>query len=358
MLQQAGIQVGVIYPEIRPLKGFEWELLRKNYFQTKNGIENGIPTVRMHGWNLFPKFLEGTQWQWKQAAFRLFENYIAQYGKPDLLHAQSALWGGVAANFLSKHFSIPYIISEHRDNFLYETLNLGSKQTWINPLLKTAFSTAANVTTVSNFLKKGVLRYVDRVEVIPNFVDTDRFTPQKKDRKDFFTFLTVGNLVASKNIDLLLDAYAMMRAEMNNVLLQIIGDGPERKALENKAIRLGVPVQFMGSIMRDQIRNLYGKADAFVLPSQVETFGIVFVEAMAMGLPSIGVKGGGPQEILENGGGILIDKPNPQLLKDAMLQLYNTRQQFDPQALHHQAKCCYGKEAVIKKWIDIYSCFC
>src|SRR6188768_3953088 len=106
MLQQAGVKVGVIYPEIRPLKGMSPSLLLKNHFQTVSNVENGIPTVRMHGWNLFPKCLRGTQWQWKKAVYRLYEQYVKDFGTPQLIHAQSALWGGVAANYLSERFSI------------------------------------------------------------------------------------------------------------------------------------------------------------------------------------------------------------------------------------------------------------
>lgn len=355
MLQQQGVRVGVIYPEIRPLKSFTPSALLRNHFQIEKRVEEGIPTVRMHGWNLFPKILQGTQWQWKQAVYRLYEEYCTSFGRPTLIHAQSALWGGVAAAALSERFSIPYLVSEHRDNFLFEDLNLKASQNWLKPLLKEVFSKASAVTTVSRFLQKGVLRYVNKVSVIPNFIDTRHFLPVEKEANPHFIFLTVGNLMKSKNIDTLLDAYALLQKEDKEVLLQVVGAGPERKILEAKAIRLGLPVQFRGAVLRSQIRDVYRKADAFVLPSCVETFGIVFVEAMAMGLPSIGVKGGGPEEILEEGGGLLIDQADPKLLKEAMLNLKNDTHRYSREALHAKASSRYGQDTIIQKWIEIYS---
>lgn len=355
MLSRAGVKVGVIYPEIRPLKSMTLPLLGKNHFQIHTTIEKGIPTVRMHGWNLFPKLLRGTQWQWRQAASTLYKQYVQKFGKPTVIHAQSALWGGIAAHALAQEFSIPYILSEHRDNFLYEGLNLGSHNPWLDTLLTKAFRGATAVTTVSQFLKQGIVKYVDQVHVIPNFIDTENFIPQAKKDNGIFTFLTVGNLMESKNISVLLEAYALLRKTKDQVLLQVVGDGPERTALENKALRLGIPVQFKGTVLRDQILHTYAGADAFVLPSRLETFGIVFVEAMAMGLPSVAVRGGGPEEILEKGGGILIDQAEPALLKDAMLRLIETRGDYRCQSLHALAKERYGKETILKNWLELYS---
>ena len=94
MLKAAGIKVGILYPEIRPLKQIKLRDVLRNRFQTSFSVEEGMPTGRLHGWNLFPGYLKGTMQQWSASAHHLYNDYVRKQGKPDLIHAHSALWQG------------------------------------------------------------------------------------------------------------------------------------------------------------------------------------------------------------------------------------------------------------------------
>lgn len=117
-----------------------------------------MPTLRMHGWNLFPGFLKGAMKQWKHQAVKLFKKYVSAYGKPDAIHAQSAIWAGIAAQAIAAEHGIPYLITEHRDNFLHETLLPGN--VWLNEAVVAIFDYADQVIAVSHSLQKGVAKYM------------------------------------------------------------------------------------------------------------------------------------------------------------------------------------------------------
>ena len=185
LLKNAGIQIGVIYPEIRELKAFTPRLFLKNHFQFSHVIEKELPIMRKHGWNLSPGFLRGTMKLWVRSSITLYKKYVAEYGKPDIIYAQSALWAGVAAQAISEKFNLPYVVVEHRDNFLHEHLfDNGIHQKWLTKVLNVAFAKAKQVVAVSTALKKGMARYIQNSEilVIPNFMDTTSF--QQKDKVD------------------------------------------------------------------------------------------------------------------------------------------------------------------------------
>ena len=88
---KAGVKVGVVYPEIRQLRRMRLSSLIDNHFQSASYVEDGLPTMRLHGWNLFPKCMKGQMLAWSFFAGKLVDRYVSQHGKPDLIHCQSAV---------------------------------------------------------------------------------------------------------------------------------------------------------------------------------------------------------------------------------------------------------------------------
>jgi len=126
------------------------------------------------------------------------------------------------------------------------------------------------------------------VAVVPNGVDSPTFEiiPPSNKKSDM---IFIGRLIRDKNVDLLLDAVA----RLGKVKVLVVGDGPERKALEEKAKSLGIEdkVEFTGFLPSyDQIAALLKSSKVFVFPSTREGFGIVAVEAMRCGLPVVTVR--------------------------------------------------------------------
>ena len=120
--------------------------------------------------------------------------------------------------------------------------------------------------------------------------------------------VTVANLVERKRHVDVLEAIARLADSHPALRWQVIGDGPERAALERRARELGVAgrVEFRGALAPDAALRAGREASVFVLPSVDEAFGVAYVEAMAGGVPAVGCAGeAGPEEIAHCGGGLI-----------------------------------------------------
>lgn len=129
------------------------------------------------------------------------------------------------------------------------------------------------------------------VETIPNGVDVSTIASvERAERSSDIIF--AGRLLSHKNIDILLRAVAVIRAEKPNISVLIIGDGPERSALESLSRELGLQqnVEFLGFLDRhEDVYALMHSSKVFVLPSDREGFGLVVIEANACGLPVVAI---------------------------------------------------------------------
>ncbi|MGW4945527.1 glycosyltransferase family 4 protein [Actinoplanes sp. NPDC004185] len=156
-----------------------------------------------------------------------------------------------------------------------------------------------------------------RVAVIANGVDTTGVPAAHRRRTDELLF--VGRLAVQKNIGALLHAAAALRAEGRDVRVRIIGDGPERRRLQDLTDRLalGGTVAFEGRRDRAAIRTAYARATALVLPSTHEGMPLVLLEAMAAGIPVVAAA---LPEIVEVGGDavLTVDVTAPGALAAAL----------------------------------------
>jgi teichuronic acid biosynthesis glycosyltransferase TuaC len=126
------------------------------------------------------------------------------------------------------------------------------------------------------------------------------------------TLVTVGHLAARKRHADVICSLASLRARHPNLRYVIVGDGPERRRLQELAVSLGVAdrVQFRGQLPHDRATGVAHAGSLFVMPSIDEAFGVAYVEAMAAGVPAIGCSGeDGPEEIAAAGGGIELVAP-------------------------------------------------
>jgi len=126
------------------------------------------------------------------------------------------------------------------------------------------------------------------------------------------SLVTVGHLIARKRHADVLRALAVLGDRHPRLRYRVIGDGPERAALESLAARLGVSerVDFLGQLPPQQALDEARRCTLFVMPSTEEAFGVVYIEAMAGGLPAIGCRGEpGPEEIAAAGDGFVLVPP-------------------------------------------------
>lgn len=139
------------------------------------------------------------------------------------------------------------------------------------------------------------------------------------------TLVTVGHLVARKRHADVIEALAILAPAHPRLRYEIVGDGPERAALDQLATQRGIRdrVTFTGQLPPAAARARAAAADLFVLPSVDEAFGVAYIEAMAAGVPTIGCEGeDGPNEIAAAGPGLVQVPPRtPQALTAALDRL-------------------------------------
>jgi N-acetyl-alpha-D-glucosaminyl L-malate synthase BshA len=215
----------------------------------------------------------------------------------------------------------------------------------------TRFTVAASdaLTVPSEFLRRAARdlladEELPSIEVIPNFVDTDQFAPAaQRDRRRFDAFFPdgqrsdgpvlfhVSNFRPVKRVGDLLDVLARVRRR-RLARLVLVGDGPERAHAAERAAALGVAdaVCFLG--LRTDFAEVLRHADAFVLPSETESFGVAALEALSSGVPVFGYRVGGLPEVVAPGVGTLVDVGDVAALADAVLAVSDDPQRHGSMA--------------------------
>lgn len=179
-------------------------------------------------------------------------------------------------------------------------------------------------------------------------------TPYPRRAPDAPTVVCVANLRREKGHDVLLDAWPHVRRTVPNARLRLVGDGPLRECLEQRARSLD-GVEFVGAV-RDVWWQLAG-ADVFVLPTLHEPFGIVVAEAMAAGLPVVVTAVGGIPEFVEDGRhGALVPVGDPHALASAVVDRLRDpdRARWEGEAGRQRAADLHVDQTV-DRYLQVYS---
>jgi glycosyltransferase involved in cell wall biosynthesis len=229
----------------------------------------------------------------------------------------------ILARFLS-YLSVPVVIQIHAtntENYYNSRIKRYLFNLWcLGPVSAIAVLTpwCARLISSSNYKKP--------VHIIPNaLVHTlaDTANSQRNVIPDdkFNTVLAMSRIVKGKGFDLLVEALPYLPADIR---VEIAGTGPLLSRLKNRITELGQSekVQFLGWLDEKGKSEAFSRANVFCLPSQYDSFGMGFIEAMANGLPIVALKYGPIPDVVPNGVcGILIDKADPKILAKALTDL-------------------------------------
>jgi len=343
----------IVSPRSLPKDPRRWsDFLRTPYYVLDEGVITYRP--RFISWS----FLNSRKkTQIVKRGCREFDRYFSVYGKPDILHAHSALIGGEIAMAISQKYHIPFVVTEHSSGFgrgMFSSCNLLKA--------KKVISSADVLVTVSasllHTLESSFSDTFPKARVIPNILSDDFLlsTPPSTSLTGFFTFLNVGLLNPIKRQDLLLKAFFRAFERDESVVLRIGGYGPEMKRLQKLAKELGIVnrVTFLGKLDRTQVLKEMNQCQAFVLSSEFETFGVVVIEALSQGKPVIATRCGGPEEILHAGNGILVQKNDEKLLADAMLRLRADYLNYDSESIRGDCLDRFSGDTVVSQLVSMY----
>ncbi|WP_315080365.1 glycosyltransferase [uncultured Clostridium sp.] len=350
-LASSGEKITVAYNEIWPLTliGKTKEKRKINF-----SIEENLRTYRYKDFNYFPKNPLMFK-SFNKRMDKLYKEIVKKEGKVDIIHAHSAMWGGISAAYISEKYNIPLVITEHSSLKYAKYL----KDSYRKHIYK-VYESCDSLIAVGNGLKKELNAYVNRdIEVIHNMVDLSLFNTEANYHKEITsnkaTFFSCAFLEEGKGIELLIKCFK--EAFINeSVVLKIGGDGSLKASLEEfvKSIGMKKQIFFLGALSRQEVANEMKNCDVFALPSEHETFGIVYIEALACGKPVIGAKNGGAEDIITEENGIIIEKNNEEQLIEALKYMKDNYKNYDEDNIRNMTIKSYSEDLLVKNLKGVY----
>ena len=236
---------------------------------------------------------------------------VAEYYDLDLLHVHYAIPHSVSAMLARQMLAragrrLPFVTTLHGTDI---TL-VGADRAYL-PITRYAIDESDGVTVISDYLRQKTVETFGttrEIAVIPNFVNCDIYVRNKAAaeqlraqyaRKDERLLVHLSNFRPVKRVRDVIEIFARVTRKMPARLL-MVGDGPDRSVAEWLAIQLKIHdrVHFLGKL--DSIHELLPIADLMLMPSELESFGLAALEAMACEVPTIGTAVGGMPELIEH----------------------------------------------------------
>jgi len=265
------------------------------------------------------------------------EALLAELGI-DIIHTHTPFMMGVMAAVLARRRRIPLVFTHHTMYHEYVHYVPGVRTVlrqlilrYVGTYCKRCDLVIAPTPEIGDFIVETYGLEGKPVQVIPTGIPVDDY--RQGDRRwlreqlnigpDAPVLIFVGRLAREKNVGFLLEALQHVRATMDNVHLVLVGDGPDRPRLERLAREMGIGqwVHFTGTYSREQVVQALHGADLFVIASTTETQGLATLEAMAAGLPVVGVDAPGTHDMVQNGVQGLLRREDPTEFAQAVLSL-------------------------------------
>jgi glycosyltransferase involved in cell wall biosynthesis len=359
-LQGYGMRVGVITPAFRSLT--HWQALRKGGYGLVAENDSGLQTLRYQGVRAFSWNHALNIQFWERTGLLAFEEYQRHYGRPDVLHVHSMIFGLAWATAIHRVHGIPFIVTEHSSEFQRCQIRSG-----VIEYLRTQMRFANQAFAVSSGLACelnvqvplplgrpwGVMHNM----VSSNFRLRDNSNAYDAGKSKCPVFLSVAGLLPNKGHHHLLRAVRLARDMGTFLRLRIGGSGPQELVLKALVAKLELEeqVHFLGHCSREQVAQEMSMADALVVSSSYETFGIVAVEALLSGRPVLSTRCGGPEDIIIEGrDGYFVEKDDPAALCAGLLRLVGELSRFDPHDLRQRCIERFSEQAFAKRHAEIY----
>lgn len=347
-------KITVAYNEI-------WPITMLGKIREKRGIsfciEDDLRTYRYKDFNYLPK----TPLMFKSFNRRmdkLYQEIVKKEGKVDVIHAHSAFWGGIAAAYLSRKYNVPLVITEH-SSLKYAKYSRESYEKYIFE----AYETADCLIAVGSGLKKELQEYINKpIEVIHNMVDLSLFNVNKSEiqyiyeGKEFEFFSCALDISEEgKGMECLVKAFA--KAFKNqNVRLRIGGDDSLKLPLSQliQDLNMDNKIKLLGPLSRKEVSKEMKRCNAFVLASEHETFGVVYIEALACGKPVIGADNGGAEDIINDDNGIIAEKKSIEDLARALVKIKENYEMYDKDKIREKTIFSYSEKVLVEKLKGVY----
>ncbi len=250
-------------------------------------------------------------------------------GSYDAIHVCAPGPSGIAGALLARALGLPLIGSYHTELTAYAGLRSGERRVAEAMALAVgAFYRACDFVLSPSLAADEALAAIgmpaERVLRWDRGVDGSRLRPGLREEgllPGELNLLYAGRISREKGSDLLIEAFLAARERDPRLHLVLAGGGPEEDQVRE---RLGAHGTFLGWLEGEELGRVYASADAFVFPSQTDTFGQVILEAQASGLPVIALAAGGPRSLIDHRVSGILCEAAPEPLADAIVELAAT----------------------------------
>jgi glycosyltransferase involved in cell wall biosynthesis len=271
---------------------------------------------------------------WAAPALSLALRRLRRSFEFDLIHAHNAVPPGDAS--YRSRLGVPLVVSVHGGDVLYTAPRTAPGREAVERNLSAATMVLANSQGIAELSRRYGARDTRVVHLGADLPEPRGATGRREQRPP--SLVTVGHLVARKRHADVLRALAVLTKRHPTLRYVIVGDGPERIALEGLATRLEVAdrVDFLGQLPPSQAIERVRTCTLFAMPSTEEAFGVAYIEAMAGGVPALGCRGEpGPEEIAAAGNGFVLVPPGDiERLTQRVDELLSDPQRLREASLH------------------------
>lgn len=285
----------------------------------------------------------------------LYKRVITEHPDIKLIHAHYLRCISRAA-IIGKKYNMPVVGTEHWSEIIRKDI---SKK--IYSMGMSSYRNIDKLICVSEYLQKAIAnKYNVNSVVCGNVLSTefiDTYISSDRKASDIFSFISCGSLVPIKGYDIIIKAAAKLTIPRNKWKMEIIGGGPLRKELQALIDNLGLHdnIILKGQLEKRDIVDALRQSDTFVLGSRSETFGVVVIEALAMGVPVICTRCGGTDGLINKNNGQYIPIDDVEAMKDAMEYAYNNNQTYDRNRIREDCLERFSPTAIANKLIKIYN---
>ncbi|MBR5835360.1 MAG: glycosyltransferase [Bacteroidales bacterium] len=282
----------------------------------------------------------------------LFRHALRRQEKPDVIYAHYCYNIANAAG-ISRNYGIPLVGIEH-----WSLINQDILPAKVRYLGNIAYANADSLIAVSDALARSIsTKFGYEAKVINDMVGKEFISEDiAEPANQRFRFIAIGSLIPRKGFDKLIEAFNETGLYKKNCELIIIGSGPESDNLKMliNTNKLNNFVNLAGRRTKHEIIGYLKESNAFVLSSDVETFGVVCIEAMALGVPVIATACGGPEEFINEGNGILVKNNDVRELAEAMIRMYEKRSDFDRKAIADECKIKFAPDVIAGQLVQVF----
>lgn len=348
-LQESGVKITVAYNEIWPLTMIRNNTEKSGMFYN---IENGLETFRYKNYNFIPKSHLMFN-QFNKRMEKLFLEVQQKRGKVHVIHAQSSFWAGISAAYVAEKYNIPLIITEHSSIKHAIYIKESYKEH-----IKRSYLAADALIAVGNGLKSELESFCGRkdISVIHNILNVSNFKVKPNKIKEDFTVFSLAFLEGEKGMDTLIRSFAKAFKD-TDAILRIGGDGSQRPWLESIAKAEGVAdkVEFLGSLSREQVAEEMANCNLFALLSRNETFGVVYIEALASGRPIIGTLNGGAEEIITDVNGLIFKIDDIDEIAKGLVYIKENISKYDEEEIKKDFEFRFSRNKIIEEIRGVYN---